>query len=230
MTCNTLFKTLPSRTACRVGAWQLRTGRGALIRLRRQDRTRTIGQSQNVSESILLSVLLRGDNLLATVETGFADVVTTVNFTGRGLNGDCRIGQEVMSTVIAALVGRFLILLNSHLYTPRGLKLETRNYTKELRNFNGQSVLISSLVFLWVSLRTLSVVRELYLSTGYTQGLFSTSVSAHLHPSLFRPSRPLPGLCPRHQSLLTAVQPSSFQFRVNTLPISAIFGEPIANA
>lgn len=70
------------------------------------------------------SVLLGRHNLLAAVETVRADVVTAVHFTGTGFNGGCRIGEEVVSAVIAALAGRFLILLNSHfLNTPRGLKV-----------------------------------------------------------------------------------------------------------
>ena len=57
-------------------------------------------------------------------ETVRADVVTAVHFTGTGFNGGSRVGQEVVSTVIAALAGGFLILLNSHfLNTPRGLKV-----------------------------------------------------------------------------------------------------------
>ena len=68
------------------------------------------------------SVLLGRHNLLAAVETVRADVVTAVHFTG--FNGGCRVGEEVVSAVIAALAGRFLILLNSHfLNTPRGLKV-----------------------------------------------------------------------------------------------------------
>lgn len=70
------------------------------------------------------SVLLGRHNLLAAVETVRADVVTAVHFTGTGFNGGSRVGQEVVSTVIAALAGGFLILLNSHfLNTPRGLKV-----------------------------------------------------------------------------------------------------------
>ena len=70
------------------------------------------------------SVLLGRHNLLAAVETGRADVMTTMRFTGRGFDRGGRVGEEVVSAVIAALAGRFLILLNSHfLNTPRGLKV-----------------------------------------------------------------------------------------------------------
>ena len=68
----------------------------------------------------LFGVVLRGDDLLATVVTGRADVMTTMHFTGRRFNSGRRIGQKVVSTMIAALGDRLLILLNSHFYTPRG--------------------------------------------------------------------------------------------------------------
>ncbi|EJW97252.1 hypothetical protein EVA_14641 [gut metagenome] len=37
-----------------------------------------------------------------------------MHFTGRRFDRGRRIGQKVMSTVITALVGGFLVLLNSH--------------------------------------------------------------------------------------------------------------------
>lgn len=40
--------------------------------------------------------------------------MTAVHFTGRRFDGGRRVGQEVMSAMIAALAGRFLILLDSH--------------------------------------------------------------------------------------------------------------------
>lgn len=61
-----------------------------------------------------LFVSLRRDHLLAAVETGRADVVTTMHFTGRSFDRGGRVGQKVVSTVITALVGGFLVLLNSH--------------------------------------------------------------------------------------------------------------------
>ena len=64
------------------------------------------------------SVLLGRHNLLAAVETVRADVVTEVNFTGLRFNSRSRVRQEIMSTVIAALVGRFFILLDCHSNTP----------------------------------------------------------------------------------------------------------------
>ena len=62
----------------------------------------------------ILFVSLRRNHLLAAVETGRADVVTTMHFTGRSFDSGGRVGQKVMSTVITALVGGFLVLLNSH--------------------------------------------------------------------------------------------------------------------
>lgn len=61
-----------------------------------------------------LFVGLGGDHLLAAVETGRADVVTAMHFTGRRFDRGGRIGQKVVSTVITALAGGFLVLLNSH--------------------------------------------------------------------------------------------------------------------
>ena len=78
------------RTVCSL------SGRGSLGRRRR------------------LFVGLRRDDLLAAVETGRADVVTTMNFTGRRFDRGRRIGQKVMSTAIAATGDGFLVLLNSH--------------------------------------------------------------------------------------------------------------------
>ena len=68
----------------------------------------------------LFSVLLGRNNLLAAVKARRADVMTTMSLAGRGLNSQSRVGQEVMSAMIAALAGRFLILLDSHFLTPRG--------------------------------------------------------------------------------------------------------------
>ena len=61
-----------------------------------------------------LFVSLRRNHLLAAVETGRADMVTTMHFTGRSFDRGGRVGQKVVSTVITALVGGFLVLLNSH--------------------------------------------------------------------------------------------------------------------
>ena len=61
-----------------------------------------------------LFVHLRRDHLLAAVETGRADVMTTMRFTGRGFDRGGRVGQKVMSTVITALAGGFFVLLNGH--------------------------------------------------------------------------------------------------------------------
>ena len=54
------------------------------------------------------------DDFLATIEAVRADVVAKMHFTGLRFDGRSRVRQKVMSTVVAALVGRFLILLNSH--------------------------------------------------------------------------------------------------------------------
>ena len=61
-----------------------------------------------------LFVSLRRNHLLAAVETGRADVVTAMHFTGRSFDRGGRVGQKVVSTMITALVGGFLVLLNSH--------------------------------------------------------------------------------------------------------------------
>ena len=47
-------------------------------------------------------------------KTGRADVVTAMHFTGRSFDRGGRVGQKVVSTMITALVGGFLVLLNSH--------------------------------------------------------------------------------------------------------------------
>lgn len=75
---------------------------------------RTLLHSVSDGRKTLLSVALGGDHFLAAVETGRADVVTTMDFTGRRFDSRRRILQEVMSTAIAATGDRFLILLNSH--------------------------------------------------------------------------------------------------------------------
>ena len=69
--------------------------------------------STEIGERILF-VSLRRNHLLAAVETGRADVVTTMHFTGRSFDSGGRVGQKVVSTVITALVGGFLVLLTSH--------------------------------------------------------------------------------------------------------------------
>ncbi len=71
---------------------------------------------------------LNVDHLLTTIEAVRADVVTEVNFTGLRFNSRSRVRQEVMSTVIAALVGRFFILLDCHSNTP--LYENTRLYPR----------------------------------------------------------------------------------------------------
>lgn len=72
------------------------------------------GRFSQSSELFTLNV----DHLLTTIEAVRADVVTEVNFTGLRFNSRSRVRQEVMSTVIAALVGRFFILLDCHSNTP----------------------------------------------------------------------------------------------------------------
>ena len=86
---------------------------------------RLFARQRKIKNRLFLnSVLLGRHDLLAAVEAVRADVVTAMNLAGAGFNGGGRVGQEVMSTVIAALAGGFLILLNSHfLNTPRGLKV-----------------------------------------------------------------------------------------------------------
>ena len=64
--------------------------------------------------SKLFSFVLGGDHFLAAVKTRRADVMTTMHLTSRRFDGDGRIGQKVMSTMITALARRFFILLNSH--------------------------------------------------------------------------------------------------------------------
>ena len=61
-----------------------------------------------------LFVSLRRNHLLAAVETGRADVVTTMHFTGRSFDRGGRVGQKVVSPGITALFGGFLVLLNRH--------------------------------------------------------------------------------------------------------------------
>ena len=73
-------------------------------------------QSAFLSKAKLFT--LNVDDLLATIEAVRADVVTKMNFTGLRFNSRSRVRQEVMSTVIAALVGRFFILLDCHSNTP----------------------------------------------------------------------------------------------------------------
>jgi hypothetical protein len=63
----------------------------------------------------LFSVVLGSDDLLATVETGSGDVVTTMNFTGRSFDSNRGVGEEVVRTMVATLARGLLILLNSHL-------------------------------------------------------------------------------------------------------------------
>ena len=67
-----------------------------------------------VSEDLFLVVSLSSDDFLTTVKTGGRNVMTTVNFAGCRFDSQRRVRQKIVSTVIAALVGRFLILLNSH--------------------------------------------------------------------------------------------------------------------
>jgi hypothetical protein len=53
-------------------------------------------------------------NLLATVETVRADVVTQMNLTRRGFNSQSRRGQEIVRTMHATLGRGLLVLLDSH--------------------------------------------------------------------------------------------------------------------
>lgn len=62
----------------------------------------------------VLRVSLGLQHLATTVETGGADVVTQVHFTGGGLNGGTWSGQRVVRTVHATLGRRFFVLLNGH--------------------------------------------------------------------------------------------------------------------
>ena len=73
-------------------------------------------QSAFLSKAKLFT--LNVDDLLATIEAVRADVVTKMNFTGLRFNSRSRVRQEVMSAMVAALVGRFFILLDCHSNTP----------------------------------------------------------------------------------------------------------------
>jgi hypothetical protein len=57
-------------------------------------------------------------NLAAAIETIRADVMTQMHLTGGRLNGQRRVGQEVVRTVHTTLGRGFFILLNSHFNTP----------------------------------------------------------------------------------------------------------------
>ena len=54
------------------------------------------------------------DDLLAAVKTGRRDVMTQMNLTRSGLNGQRRVGQKIMGAMHATLGGGFLVLLNGH--------------------------------------------------------------------------------------------------------------------
>ena len=82
-------------------------------RCRLQQGTAALLWCRTVSK-LLFGVVLRSNDLLATVVTGRADVVTAMHFTGRSFDRGGRVGQKVVSTMITALVGGFLVLLNSH--------------------------------------------------------------------------------------------------------------------
>ena len=68
---------------------------------------------------LLLGRFLVRDNLLTAVKTRGRDVMTQVNFTGRCFNGNGRIRQGIVRTMVTATARGFFILLNSHfLHTP----------------------------------------------------------------------------------------------------------------
>ena len=77
-----------------------------------------VEKSSDLDRLFLGSVLLGRHDLLAAIETVRADVMTAVHFAGTGFNGGSRVGEEVVSTVISALAGRFFILLDSHFLIP----------------------------------------------------------------------------------------------------------------
>src|SRR5512135_1902999 len=59
------------------------------------------------------------DDFFAAIDAAWADVVTQMWFAGGWLNGQCRVGQEIMRTMHPAFGRGFFILLNCHLSTPQ---------------------------------------------------------------------------------------------------------------
>jgi len=59
------------------------------------------------------------DDFFAAVVAAWADVVTQMRFAGGWLDGQCRIGQEIMRAVHPTFRRGLFILLNSHLSTPQ---------------------------------------------------------------------------------------------------------------
>lgn len=58
------------------------------------------------------------ENLLTTVKTRRADVVTEVNFTRLRFDGRCRVRQMIVATMLTALRSGLLILLDCHVCIP----------------------------------------------------------------------------------------------------------------
>jgi hypothetical protein len=65
------------------------------------------------------SLALGLEHLLAAINAIRRDMVAQMHFAGRRLDGQRRIGQEVVSAMHATLGRGFLVLLNSHVSTPK---------------------------------------------------------------------------------------------------------------
>src|SRR5271165_2275452 len=92
----------------------LRSYAWALLRARRGKRVGPAAPGRSPRRKRLLRVALGLDDLLAAIVAAGADVMAQVHFPADGLDGERRVGQEVVGATHAALRRRFLVLLNSH--------------------------------------------------------------------------------------------------------------------
>jgi hypothetical protein len=68
----------------------------------------------HISYRKAISVGFGLDNFFSAIVTARADVVAQVRLTGRGLNRQRRVGQEIVCTVHSTFGWGLLILLNCH--------------------------------------------------------------------------------------------------------------------
>ena len=73
-----------------------------------------LGARLYVSRAFKSGVSLGLEDLTTTIEAGWADVVTQVDFTSCRLDCSARCIQGIVRTVHTTLRGRLFILLNSH--------------------------------------------------------------------------------------------------------------------
>ena len=126
-------------------------------------------ESESLQRTLFLIVSLSGNDFLTTVKTGGRNMMTTMNFAGCRFDSERRIGQEIVSTVIAALIGRLLILLNSH-GNPTKKKLLLKNRAGNIKaSALGKSGILHYHYALRKPFKSFNLAKGFGLSTGSSE-------------------------------------------------------------